>query len=467
MVGQQFQTLLKTDWEKFHEKALSRVHKGETVSGVEVDLISVKGEKIPVNFSASPLKDSKGNIFGIVGVATDIRRIKELFTDVIAEKNKLITTIESIIDGVLALGFDGKVTMVNPAALQMLGVKEADILNKNIDEILTIYDEGDVITANKLLPKDKITEDTVIVQKKNLRLVTKFGKQIFANLTSSAIKEGQEVGLGSIITLNDVSKEKELEEMKLDFVSMAAHELRTPLTAIRGYLSVLQEETSKSLDKEQRSFLDKAFISSSQLAALVENLLSVSKIGRGAMRLEVEETDWKHLLQESFNTFVPLVKEKGIKFVNNCPDDIPMVMVDKFRISEVLSNLLANAINYTKPGGKVELSAEKSGDMVTTYVKDTGQGIPESALPKLFTKFFRVSGVLEQGSKGTGLGLYIAKAIIDMHEGKIWVKSKLGSGTIVSFSVPLVAGINKENPQRIRKKRTFVRDNKRLTQPVD
>jgi signal transduction histidine kinase len=225
--------------------------------------------------------------------------------------------------------------------------------------------------------------------------------------------------------------------MKLDFVSMAAHELRTPLTSIRGYLSVLQEEIGEKLDRDQRSFLDKAFISSSQLAALVENLLSVSRIERGALKVQAEPSEWNPIVKEIFNNFTNLAQEKNVTLSLKTEEDLPSVMVDKFRISEVVSNLIANALQYTKPSGTVEVTTKKDKEGVLTQVRDTGQGIPASAIPKLFTKFFRVSGVLEQGSKGTGLGLYISKAIIDMHQGKIWVESELGKGSTFSFIVPL------------------------------
>ena len=443
LVHKPIRNLIKDNWEDFKKSALDPVYEGKTISGVEVTLISSDGDEVPVSFSASPLKDQNNNIYGVVGVATDNRKIRQLFADITAERNKLTTTIESIVDGVMALDFGGKIIMINPAALKMLGVGREDVLEMDMDEVLTMSEGEDKVKAKDLLPTSTPKEDMVLVQKNNLSIVTKFGKRIYVNMTSSAIREGKEVGLGAIITMNDVSKEKELEEMKIDFVSMAAHELRTPLTAIRGYLSVLQEETQKSLSKEQRSFLDKAFISSTQLASLVENLLSVSKIERGAMKMEVEEGKWKDVLEEVFSNFLPLAKEKNINFKLECQDNLPGVMIDKFRIGEVLSNLIANAINYTKPGGSVTVTADRGDDSVITHIKDTGQGIPQSALPKLFTKFFRVSGVLEQGSKGTGLGLYISKAIIDMHKGKISVDSKLGIGSDFTFTIPTATIKNK------------------------
>ncbi len=436
IIGKQVKILFEEAWGDFDTKVVKQVLKENSVSGIEFDLVSKTGEKVPVTFSASVLKDSYGKVFGIVAVASDIRKIRDLFIDVSAERNKLTTTLDSIVDGVLALDFEGNVTMANPAGLAMISSK--DVVGKKLEEVLTLFDGGQTIVPSDLMAKTKIDHDTIIFQKPNVKIVTKSGKQVFVNLTSSAIKEGKEAGLGAIITMTDISKEKEFEEMKIDFVSMAAHELRTPLTAIRGYLSVLQEETSSALSKEQNSFLEKAFISSSQLAALVENLLSVSKIERGAMKLEADQVDWKEVLNEAFGNFKPLADERRMKLKINLPKQLEKAFVDKFRISEVISNLVANAINYTKPGGTVEISAKSDGKEITTMVRDTGQGIPQAAIQKLFTKFFRVSGVLEQGSKGTGLGLYISKAIVDMHKGKIWVESKLGEGTTFYFTVPTI-----------------------------
>jgi len=463
LVGQHFREVLKSDWDTFYEEIIKPVYRGRTVSGVELELLSASGEEIPVSFSASPLVDQKGGTFGLVGVAVDIRKIRELFADVTAERNKLNTTIESIADGVIALDFEGNVITINPAALKMLGLGENDIAGKNADNILKAFDKDKRVLFKDLIVRKKLPQDTIVSQIENLKLTTNFGRQVFVNLTSSAIREGEEVGLGAIITMSDVSKEKELEEMKLDFVSMAAHELRTPLTAIRGYLSVLQEELTKNLSKEQRSFLDKAFISSSQLAALVENLLSVSRIERGAMKLETISQNWKIVLREMVTSFTPLANEKGIKLTLNCPDDLPPVSVDKFRISEVLSNLIGNALNYTNQGGTVELSAEfdKKENMVVAHIRDTGQGIPESAISHLFTKFFRVSGVLEQGSKGTGLGLYISKAIVNMHGGNIWVESELGKGCTFSFTLPIAASkgklIRSHKAVVVKPRRTFIK----------
>jgi PAS domain S-box-containing protein len=437
LTGQPLRKLIGSDWKNFQEKVLQPTDQGKQVSGVETSFESATGQKIPVSFSSSLFKDEKGEVFAEVGVATDIRKIRGLLLNVTSERNKVTTMMNSIADGIIALDLETKVIMINPSALSMLHLKESEILGRQLDDCLTLYQDEEKIFAKDLIPTKKLESDKIVVQKKGIKVVNQKGVEVYLDLTSSAIKEGEQVGLGAIISLTDVSKEKELEEMKIDFVSMAAHELRTPLTAVRGYLSVLQEEVGNGLSAEQKSFLDKAFISSSQLASLVENLLSVSRVERGSVKLQVEPSNWTKIITDVVKNFQPLAREKNIKLNLSVPKKLPAVSVDPFRISEVLSNLVANALAYTKSGGSVNVKSETVKNELVTHVEDTGQGIPESALPRLFTKFFRVSGVLEQGSKGTGLGLYISKAIVDMHKGRIWVKSIMGKGSTFSFSLPL------------------------------
>ena len=446
ITGQHLKKLLGSEWENFEKKVLEPVDLGKQVSGVEINLETSKGEKIPVSFSSSVFKDEKGEIFAEVGVATDIRKTRRLIVDTIAERNKLTAVMQSIVDGVFALDLSGKIILVNPAAINMLGLEGESVIGKTLDDFLIMTDGNQELCSKDFLPPKKLAKDTVILQKDSLKITSSSGKQIFVNLTSSGIKEGNEVGLGAIITVNDVSKERELEEMKIDFVSMAAHELRTPITSARGYLSLIQEEGLDKLSTEQKSYIEKAFIASTQLASLVDNLLAVSRIERGAVNLQIVPCSWSKIVKDCVNNFRPLAQEKKIKLSINIPQNLQQVLADEFRISEVLSNILANALAYTKAGGSVKVEIEVNDKEIVTHVSDTGIGIPTEALPKLFTKFFRVSGALEQGSKGTGLGLYISKAIVEMHHGKIWVESKLGVGSIFSFSVPAArANTKKEN----------------------
>jgi signal transduction histidine kinase len=176
----------------------------------------------------------------------------------------------------------------------------------------------------------------------------------------------------------------------------------------------------------------------STLAALVENLLDVSKIEHNTLVIEVKKEDWTSIVRSVVREFDQIALQKKIKLNFEEPSyTISPAAVDKFRIAEVLSNLTANAINYTEAGGSVTVSIVEKDGRIETSVKDTGVGIPERSITHLFTKFYRVSGSLEQGSKGTGLGLYISKSIVNKHKGEIWVESKEGVGSTFTFTVPV------------------------------
>ncbi len=434
------QTLIRESDELniFENSFLAKMNKGEFVSGLELNLAGSNGEEIPVSLSGSPLFDDSNSLVGYVLLASDMREMRKLVYNLVAERNKLSVTLSGITEGVFVIDKEGVISFFNEAAEQIFEAKAAEVIGKKADEVLKITDQEGPVRVEYFFPQGKLSKDMVTFSRNGVKIQTPHGHINYANLIAANIVEGEDINLGAIVTLHDVSKEKELEEMKLDFVSMAAHELRTPLTSIRGYLSVLQEEIGKKLSNDQYSFLEKAFISSTQLAALVENLLSVSRIERGSLQIQSQVSDWSQILEESFSNFQPQAKERQVSFTYVKPQKaLPLVMVDKFRISEVVSNLIGNALNYTPAGGSVEVSTEVKDQEVITHVKDTGPGIPASAIPKLFTKFFRVSGVLEQGSKGTGLGLYISKAIVDMHKGRIWVESELGKGSLFSFTVPI------------------------------
>lgn len=234
------------------------------------------------------------------------------------------------------------------------------------------------------------------------------------------------------------ASEKSLEEMKMGFVSIAAHELRTPLTSIKGYLSVFIKDYKDQLNPDQKDLLAHISSNTERVLALVENLLSVSRIERGAMNFNPESINWSSFVAELVGDFNERAVEKNIQLKFIPPtQDLPIIRADKIRMSEVLSNLISNAINYTNPGGRIEVSTLQLQSNVITYVADNGKGIPKEAAEKLFTKFYRVTDGLKQDSQGNGLGLYISKAIMDMHHGKIWVDSEEGKGTRFSFSLPL------------------------------
>lgn len=230
------------------------------------------------------------------------------------------------------------------------------------------------------------------------------------------------------------------ENLKADYISVVAHELKTPLTALRGYLSVFIDENSKNFTQEQNMFLNRMNIASQQLGSLIDNLLNASRIDRGVLAIDPQPSEWFPIAKLAVEEFENRAKEKQIQLELIEPKEVlPVVLVDKLRITEVLLNLISNAIAYNTPTGKVTVWTEIMQDCVVTHVQDTGPGIPKESLPNLFTKFFRAENV--KRSTGTGLGLYISKTIVDMHKGRIWAESEVGKGSIFSFSVPVAQSL--------------------------
>jgi PAS domain S-box-containing protein len=354
-----------------------------------------------------------------------------------AERNKMAVALSSIVDAVIAVDLSRKIIIFNPAAEKITGYQAEEVVGKPIENIMRMYDKKSEIAVETYCPISAENVEGSVFTIKDIRLFGKLDKQTFVDVMVGRIEQGVHVNLGCLLVLHDISSEKELEDMKLDFVSMAAHELRTPLTSIRGYLSVLKESAASQLTDEQKMFMQRINIASDQLMSHVDNLLNVAKVEKGAMTLHKEKIDWVPFVQKLTGDLQDRAKQKNITLVFQLPQNTSMpVEVDTFRISEVITNLLTNAISYTYTDGSVSVSVEENEHDIITHIRDTGEGIPREALQHLFTKFFRVSGKLEQGSKGTGLGLYISKTIVEMHYGKISVESEVGKGSTFTFTLP-------------------------------
>ncbi len=354
-----------------------------------------------------------------------------------AERNKFSSVLEGVQDAIITLDLERKISFFNKSAENITGLKKEDVIGKPCDEVLIVFRSKVRISASDFCPLTSVQKDQVIFSDRNLKLVTS-KRELFISMTSSVITDFRLANLGAILTIIDSSKERELEEMKLDFVSMAAHELRTPLTSIRGYLALVKDSMKDRIKDDEIMYMERVDISSNQLAALVENLLDVSKIEHNTLVIEVKKEDWTAVVKAVVREFDQIAMQKKITLKFEDPSySLSPAAVDKFRISEVISNLVANAINYTESGGSVTVSTNEKEGRIETSIKDTGVGIPERSITHLFTKFYRVSGSLEQGSKGTGLGLYISKSIVNKHKGEIWVESKEGVGSTFTFTVPV------------------------------
>lgn len=378
---------------------------------------------------------------------TDTNKILTDFTQkeavLAAEKNKLEIILSGINDAVIGLDMNHVIVTFNMSAEKLTGYTSAQTIGKPLYNIIKFIENNQELAAEEYCPiKSASTDEGVVCTKQDIKLVG-LNKESYVNITSGKIKQGAQLNLGCILSIHDITEQRQLEEMRLNFVSMAAHELRTPLTSLKGYLNILIEETLQTLPDDQKTILKRMQIALRQLMSLIENLLSVTRMDRGAFVINQKTIDWLPIVQETVEELLNTANEKQITLEFAKPlTPLQHISVDQVRVTEVLTNLIANAINYTQPGGKITVTVEQTSTEMITHVHDTGEGIPKEAMKSLFHKFFRVAGKLEHGSRGTGLGLFISKTIIDMHHGRIWVDSVLGQGSTFSFALPLVLPAN-------------------------
>jgi signal transduction histidine kinase len=229
---------------------------------------------------------------------------------------------------------------------------------------------------------------------------------------------------------------KKISQRKNDFVSNVSHELRTPLTSIKGYASILLSGKLGALPEDVAKRLAKINSHSDELVQFVNDLLDLSRIESGKVELKLAPLNLKAVVDEVADLLAVQFKEKQIEFSCESPVDLPEVMADYSQIKRTFINLINNSIKYT-PQGKITVRLARTDKEIQADVQDSGCGMPESAMDKLFTEFYRVDSVMNQEIKGTGLGLAMVKNIVAAHKGKIWVKSKVGSGTTFSFTLPL------------------------------
>ena len=232
-------------------------------------------------------------------------------------------------------------------------------------------------------------------------------------------------------------KLKTLDEQKDEFISMVAHELRAPMTAIKGYVSMVMEGDAGKISEKARRFLADANNINDRLIRLVNNMLNVSRIEEGKMAFQMEHENLSHVVRAVFSQFSPEAHRKGLEYTLSIPTHIKdKVNVDPDRIQEVIGNLISNAVKYTDKGFVNISLSQPNGKVVRVEVRDSGPGIPEDELDKLFKKFHRIETNVGK-TTGTGLGLYISKLLVEKFNGTIGLKSKFGKGSTFWFELPL------------------------------
>jgi two-component system phosphate regulon sensor histidine kinase PhoR len=346
----------------------------------------------------------------------------------LAERSKLQAVLNTITDGIIALDRNYNIVLVN----------------KMIDTLTLLTDVREMygkpwLQVFSLMCNDKpLRNEQLEGEFSNFENVTlRFGDQV-KHLNLTAVKLAHDPnGIAFIITVHDVTQSRELEAMRLDFVSMAAHELRTPLTAVRGYLELAKNDTIGA--QGMRKYVERAMGCANTLAALINNILSLSRIERNAMKLNITRLHWNDIIESEVRNHSFIASAKDIQITAELPEEPVELMGDELSLREVIGNFISNAIHYTEAGGKITIRIETQGDTVKTTVADTGIGISPEALDKLFSKYYRASGGLTTNSQGTGIGLFISKSIIEAQHGTVGVDSVVGQGTQFYFILPKAA----------------------------
>ncbi|MFH1255075.1 MAG: ATP-binding protein [bacterium] len=326
-----------------------------------------------------------------------------------AEKNRTTAIVANLIDGLLFFGADKKLILANPQA-------EAFLENGKNANLLFGLLEG---------------------EKKIFRQETPISEKLILEISTVPIMASKKTS-GTLMILHDVTREKMIEKMKTEFVSIAAHQLRTPLSAIKWSLNFLKQGDAGELNDEQKNLIEKSRESNERMIVLINDLLDVAKIEEGRYLCKLSPAKLESLARTALDSRQELAVKLGVKVKLAKPKNpLPEIMLDSEKIIMTMQNLIENAIKYTKKDGQVEISIEQSDDKIKFSVKDNGIGISKKQQERLFTKFFRSSGAITMETDGSGLGLFIAKNIIEAHGGKIWCESEENKGSIFSFILPI------------------------------
>lgn len=252
----------------------------------------------------------------------------------------------------------------------------------------------------------------------------------------SPMFDNQSRFMGHVIVLQDITKDKELERMKSDFVSNVSHELRTPLTSIKSFSELILDDLDTMDGEIQKRFLGIIRDEAERLTRLISDLLDLQKIQADRMKWRMETIDLPQLIENSVGTFSGLAKMKKIQLSFECRDGVPRILGDRDRLQQVLVNLISNAIRFSSENGQIRIEAARVPEGVLVFVADKGIGIPADKRERIFERFYQVDSSMTKGRGGTGLGLAISKEIIEHHGGRIWVESKAGEGSKFSFVIP-------------------------------
>ena len=376
----------------------------------------------------SQVLDLQGSteITNISNNLNDLSEVIRLTQENLEQESKRLHSILSYMtDGVLATNRRGQITMINDMAKKQLGVQKEDVLNKSILELLKIEDEYELRDLITQIPE--LTIDSQDVNGEYLSLRVRF----------ALVRRESGFISGLVAVLHDTTEQEKEERERRLFVSNVSHELRTPLTSVKSYLEALDE--GALYDPVAPDFIKVSLDETNRMMRMVTDLLHLSRIDNATTQLDVELINFTAFITFILNRFDKMRSqddEKKYELVRDYPINSVWIEIDTDKMTQVIDNILNNAIKYSPDGGKITVSMKTTDDQMILSIKDQGLGIPKQDLPKIFDRFYRVDRARSRAQGGTGLGLAIAKEIIKQHNGFIWAKSEYGKGSIFTIVLP-------------------------------
>lgn len=351
------------------------------------------------------------------------KEIRNKINYITSEEAKLRAVISSLVEGLMITDKEGEIISVNPGLKKMFYIEYASMGKKPLEVIRN--NKVQSMVERILKGESRFLSDEVEIN---------FPQEKIIRINGTPIIRDNEIE-GVVVVFHDITELKRLEKMRQDFVANVSHELRTPLTSIKGYAETLLEDNLEDKEKA-RDFLGIIYHDAECLSRLIDDLLDLSKIESGKFKMNFSEVDLNKIIEHSLKILEEQLRNKDIYVELNLVKDLPKVWADKIRITQVMLNLLDNAIKYNVDKGKILISASLRDNFVAVDISDTGIGIPEGDLPHIFERFYRVDKARSRELGGTGLGLSIVKHIIQAHGGEIFVKSEPSKGSTFTFTLP-------------------------------
>ncbi len=353
-------------------------------------------------------------------------QIKLTLEEVQTNKSRLEAVLLSMIEGVMVVDRQGTIILMNHTLQNLLGLEDDPLGKRPLEVIRNIEIQEIAENASRLTHQIERHQIAVHIPE----------ERIFQVHVTPLIRSG--IAEGAVLVFHDITELRRLERIRQDFVANVSHELRTPVASIKGYAETLLEGALQD-KKNAGDFVKIIYDDADRLAKLINDLLDLSRIESGAVTVNLKSCALPPLIEKVIAGMQAQARAREISLKTDMPDDIAQVNADQSQIVEVLVNLIDNAIKYTDPGGSVMVSVHDNDRMVQIDVADTGIGIPETDLSRIFERFYRVDKGRSRSLGGTGLGLSIVKHIVQAHKGEVSLRSVLGKGSVFSFTLPKAA----------------------------